>query len=126
MRLLEKSSQLVREYRTGVRVCGKSVDPKFLSSDGISRTQSDCRRVCVHPELIASVNTSAFDGTNPTGESITSGSLVIRQNRYCRAESGLLVTVDSPPITSSIRKSTSLKYPKMLVKPRKISSVDGL
>ncbi len=37
MRLLEKSSQLAREYRTEVRVCpsGKSVDPKFLSSNGV-------------------------------------------------------------------------------------------
>jgi hypothetical protein len=37
MRLLKKTSKLAREYRTEVRVCpsGKSVDPKFLSSDGV-------------------------------------------------------------------------------------------
>jgi hypothetical protein len=36
-------------------------------------------------------------------------------------EVGLPLAAKSGPITSSIKKSTSLKYPKMLVKPRKIT-----
>jgi len=62
MRLLEKSSQLAREYRTEVRVCpsGKSVDPKFLSSNGVLAHSRTAEEYASIRELIASVNTSAF------------------------------------------------------------------
>ena len=51
MRLLEKSSQLAREYGTEVRVCpsGKSVGPKFLSSNGVLAHSRIAEEVCVHP-----------------------------------------------------------------------------
>ena len=79
MRLLEKSSQLAREYRTEVRVCpsGKSVDPKFLSSNDVLAHSRIVEEYASIRELIASVNTSAFLGTNPTDEPITSGLPII-------------------------------------------------
>ena len=60
MRLLEKSPQLARGYRTEVRVCpgGKSVDPKFLSSNGVLAHSRIAEEYASIRELIASVNTS--------------------------------------------------------------------
>jgi hypothetical protein len=60
MRLLEKSPQLAREYRTEVCVCpsGKSVDPKFLSSNGVLADSRIAEEYASIRELIASVNTS--------------------------------------------------------------------
>jgi hypothetical protein len=74
MRLLEKSSQLAREYRTEVPVCpsGKSVDPKFLSSNGVLAHSRIAEEYASIRELIASVSTSAFLGTKPRGGLITS------------------------------------------------------
>jgi hypothetical protein len=65
MRLLKKSSQSAREYRTAVRVCpsGKSVDPKFLSSNDVLAHSRIVEEYASIRELIASVNTSAFVGT---------------------------------------------------------------
>jgi hypothetical protein len=62
MRLLEKSPQLAREYRTEVCVCpsGKSVDPKFLSSNGVLADSRIAEEYASIRELIASVSTSAF------------------------------------------------------------------
>jgi hypothetical protein len=62
MRLLEKSSQLARGYRTEVRVCpsGKSVGPKFLSSNGVLAHRRIAEEYASIRELIASVSTSAF------------------------------------------------------------------
>jgi len=75
MRLLEKSSQLAREYGTEVRVCpsGKSVGPKFLSSNGVLAHSRIAEEYASIRELIASVSTSAFIDTNLTDEQITSG-----------------------------------------------------
>ena len=72
MRLLKKISQLAREY-TEVRVCpsGKSVDPKFLSSNDVLAHSRIVEEYASIRELIASVNTSAFVGTNPTDDPIT-------------------------------------------------------
>ncbi len=66
MRRLKKSSQLAREYRTEVRVCpsGKSVDPKFLSSNDVRAHSRIVEEYASIQELIASVNTRAFVGTN--------------------------------------------------------------
>jgi hypothetical protein len=49
-------------YRTEVRVCpsGKSVDPKFLSSNGVLAHSRIAEEYASIRELIASVNTSAF------------------------------------------------------------------
>jgi hypothetical protein len=60
MRLLEKSSQLAREYRTEVRVCPscKSVDSKFLSSNGVLAPSRIAEEYASIRELIAAVNTS--------------------------------------------------------------------
>jgi hypothetical protein len=48
MQLLE---QLAPEYRTEVRVCpsGKSVGPKFRSSNGVLAHSRIAEGVCVHP-----------------------------------------------------------------------------
>ena len=64
-RLLKKSSQLAREYRTEVRVCpsGKSADPKFLSSNDVLAHSRIVKEYASIWELIASVNTSAFVGS---------------------------------------------------------------
>ena len=66
MRLLEKSSQLAREYRTEVRVCpsGKSVGPKFLSSNGVLAHSRIAEEYASIRELIASVSTSLNSHTN--------------------------------------------------------------
>jgi hypothetical protein len=75
MRLLKKSSPLTREYRTEVRVCpsGKSVDPKFLSSNDVLAHSRIVEEYASIRELIASVNTGAFVGTNSKNKSITFG-----------------------------------------------------
>ena len=68
MQLVEKSSQLAREYRTEVPVCpsGKSVGPKFLSSNGVLAHSRIAEEYASIRELIASVSTKAFVGTDPT------------------------------------------------------------
>jgi hypothetical protein len=68
MRLLKKSSQLAREYRTEVRVCpsGKSVDPKFLSSNDVLAHSPVVEEYASIRELIASVNTSANRNSAPS------------------------------------------------------------
>ena len=73
MRLLEESSQLAREYRTEVPVCpsGKSVGPKFLSSNGVLAHSRIAEEYASIRELIAWVNTSAFLGTKRRDELIT-------------------------------------------------------
>ena len=70
MRLLKKSPQLAREYRTEVRVCpgGKSVDPKFLSSNGVLAHSRIAEEYASIRELIASVNTSAFGRSRPAAD----------------------------------------------------------
>jgi hypothetical protein len=70
MRLLERSSQLAREYRTEVRVCpsGKSVDPKFLSSNDVLAHRRIVEEYASIRELIASVNTGAFGRSRPAAD----------------------------------------------------------
>jgi hypothetical protein len=73
MRLLKKSLQLAREYRTEVRVCpsGKSVHPKFLSSNDVLAHSRIVEEYASIRELIAPVNTSAFERAKSTSLDFT-------------------------------------------------------